>query len=62
MKHDDLPLSRSLPQRTDSRFCESAERCRRHADRVQGFADPRWDDALVRWCSMCRNSVVTGRV
>jgi hypothetical protein len=61
MKHNEFNLDMGTRQRNDSRVCRNAERCERREDRVDGFADPRWSDALLRWCSLCKRLVVTGR-
>jgi hypothetical protein len=61
MKHNEFPLDDLTRPRSDNRGCRSAERCERWEDQVQGFADPRLTDSLVRWCSICKKLVVTGR-
>jgi hypothetical protein len=61
MELNELPVEAIARQRNANRFCGSPDRCRRGEDRVDGFGDPRARDALLRWCSLCRKLVVTGR-
>lgn len=61
MKYEEVPFSAFAPQRRDHRVCRSAAQCQRREDRVEGYADPRWSEALVRWCSLCKKLTVTGR-
>jgi hypothetical protein len=61
MNQNELPgKHEALRQRTEHRSCACPEECQRKDDRLSGFADPRWDGALVRWCPLCKQFVITG--
>jgi hypothetical protein len=62
MKHENVPLRNVNVRPTEHRGCRNPAHCQRREDRVEGFADPRARDSLLRWCTLCKKLVVTGRI